>query len=126
MARFKDFEVTSEALWQAKRLCGIRTNTERRVKDMARLAAPFTHPDGNKRYESYVFDIQNNRIVSMVPYDPRNPRVSYWDRVDESVAKHFGDGGPKKSKKGQTKPSQPAAKHAGGTLTLGGKKEAAN
>lgn len=59
-------EVTEVAIRSA-RACGMYGNLKPVLHRMARLAAPFTHPDGNYRFENYVLTIVNNRLLHVVP-----------------------------------------------------------
>ena len=35
------------------------------LQDMVRLSARCTHPEGNRRFEDYIFNVQGNRVTSI-------------------------------------------------------------
>jgi hypothetical protein len=44
---------------------GLTYNIERRLRAMVALAAPITHTRGNRRFEDYVFQVENDEIVAV-------------------------------------------------------------
>jgi len=64
MAESREYTIAPEVLDQAREL-GMYGTVEVRLKKMARLAVPATHPKGNFRYEQVVLKIDQNRVVSI-------------------------------------------------------------
>lgn len=58
------FEVSKEAADQARAL-GMFGDVSDRLIRMARESAPFTHPSGNRRYESFLLTIDDKKIISI-------------------------------------------------------------
>ena len=65
---------------------------------MAHESAPFTHPEGNRRYYSWVFDVRDGEIVGLKRLDADLPmtRVAVKkkdkvtrDIVQRAIEKHF-------------------------------------
>lgn len=73
MPKFREFDVSSTALDQAKRNCGLRTRTESRIKEMARLSIPFDKKRNLKRYESFIFVIEDGVIKEVHRHDFNKP-----------------------------------------------------
>jgi len=77
VSRFREYRVSPRAIEQARTL-GLTGDTEARVKEIARQAAAFTHPDGNWRFEGYVLWIYEGEIRSVCRLR-RGPRHE-WPR----------------------------------------------
>jgi hypothetical protein len=61
-SRFRQYKVSAEARRQARTL-GIRGDVETRVARMARLAARFTHPMANVRYQRFIMRVEGDTIT---------------------------------------------------------------
>ena len=59
---FGDYKVSAEARKQAQTL-GIRGDVEAKVARMARHAAPFTHPMGNRRFERFIMRVEKDIVT---------------------------------------------------------------
>ena len=49
-----------EHVWVKARDLGVLTKKE--LANMVKMSAPATHPQGNRRYEDYIFKIQSNAV----------------------------------------------------------------
>jgi hypothetical protein len=79
MTGFRDFEVSEQAIRDAK-ACGLWGNVEKRLARMAKQAAPFTHPEANRRFESFLLKIENGVVVGVQKFDPNQPVNEKTDR----------------------------------------------
>ena len=68
MKTWRKFEVSQEAIDDAKRL-SLFGDVEKRIARMATRSAPFTHPDGNRRFLNFVFRIEDGCILSCSTLD---------------------------------------------------------
>jgi hypothetical protein len=59
---FRQYKVSPEAPEQAQRL-GIRGDVEAKVARMARHAAPFTHPNANRRFERFIMRVDEDTVT---------------------------------------------------------------
>lgn len=59
---FRKYKVTPEARKQAQAL-GIRGDVEARVARMARMAARFTHPEANWRFQRFIMRIEHGTVT---------------------------------------------------------------
>ena len=67
------FDILPKVKDQAREL-GMFGNIDLRLQHMVKHSAPFTHPDGNRRYEGYVMNIEDHTLVSIQHLEPcRNP-----------------------------------------------------
>ena len=62
----KQYSVDPDVLNSAQRLGLYGETAEARIKEMAKLAAKFTHPDANHRYRQYIMYIEDDGRVSML------------------------------------------------------------
>lgn len=62
--RFREFEVTQQAV-QAGRSIGLCGDIAKRITRMARRAAPITHNQGNWRFDDFVLDIDNGKVLTI-------------------------------------------------------------
>lgn len=62
----KQYSVDPEVLKNAERLGLYGETAEARIKQMAKLAAKFSHPDANHRFRQYIMFIEANGRVSML------------------------------------------------------------
>ena len=81
-----DVEILPEVIDQARRL-GMYGNVSTRLCKMVKQAAPFTHPDGNMRFESFVFRVEESCLVAVTKHDPHLSGseievVSQGDEID--------------------------------------------
>ena len=60
--------MTPEVMDQAREL-GIFGNRETLVRKMARHSAPFTHPDGNRRYEGFILRVEDGMVVNICKHE---------------------------------------------------------
>lgn len=102
---FREFEVSSSALDQARAL-GMFGDVPGRLKRMAQQSAPFTHPDGNRRYESYILKVAGGVVEAIYKFTgqrvgdrravradiPQAPRQAHTGAMVECPDCH-GDGG---------------------------------
>lgn len=66
--------ITAQALAQAAAM-GFGPHADKRIARMARRAAPFSHAQGNRRFEDWVLRIEQGAVVSIVKIPPGEPRV---------------------------------------------------
>ena len=59
---FRHHKVSPEARKQAQAL-GIRGDVEAKVARMARHAAPFTHPNANRRFERFIMRVEADSVT---------------------------------------------------------------
>jgi hypothetical protein len=59
---FRHYKISPEARKQAQTL-GIRGEVEAKVARMARLAAPFTHPMANRRFERFIMHVEKDTVT---------------------------------------------------------------
>lgn len=64
---FHEYKVSDDALKQARTL-GMFGNVRARLAKMAKLSAPFTHPDANRRYEGYLLSIKDDVLVAVTKH----------------------------------------------------------
>jgi hypothetical protein len=69
-----DFELAPEVVHQARQ-AGIIGNVERRVRRMAKFAAPFRHPHGNRRYESFILRVEKGVVTSFCRFNAQTGEV---------------------------------------------------
>lgn len=62
----RQYSVDPEVLKNAEKLGLYGETAEARIKQMAKLAAKFTHPDANHRYRQYIMYIEDDGRVSML------------------------------------------------------------
>lgn len=62
--RFREFYI-SDTVVQAARKLGMFGDVKGRIARMARMSAPFTHPSGNRRFESYVLQIEGTKVLDL-------------------------------------------------------------
>jgi hypothetical protein len=58
------YRVSHEAVKQAREL-GLGGDLVRRLQRMAMRSAPFTHPEGNRRFDTFVLRVTDNEVVSI-------------------------------------------------------------
>jgi hypothetical protein len=68
MSRFREYDVTPQAIAQAKAL-GLWGFTTKRVQRMARRSTPVTTDWGNRRFYDYVLNIQGDKVLSVTRID---------------------------------------------------------
>jgi hypothetical protein len=59
---FRQFKVSAEARKQAQTL-GIRGDIEARVARMTRIAAHFTHPQANRRFQRFIMRVEHGTVT---------------------------------------------------------------
>lgn len=64
----REFTATPEALARAKE-AGVYGNVQKRLQRMAARSAPFTHPAGNRRFQSFVLRIAGDQIIDVSRLD---------------------------------------------------------
>jgi hypothetical protein len=84
---YGDYEIDPVVLIQARRL-GLIGNVEKRVARMAKFAAPFTHPEGNRRFESFILRIEKGVVKSIRKLNVFSGEIEYdvLGRLEERVA----------------------------------------
>lgn len=65
MTSFRAYAVTAPALSSARR-AGLYGRVEARLRKMARLSAPCTHPLGTRRFRQYLFNIEGDKILRVL------------------------------------------------------------
>ncbi len=58
------YRVSEEAQRQAREI-GIGGAVVKRLQRMGMRSAPFTHPEGNRRFDDFVLLVQNKQIVGV-------------------------------------------------------------
>jgi hypothetical protein len=78
----KQFVVAPEAIDQGRRL-GVGEDVATRIARMARRAAPFTHPQGNRRFEDWVLRIDKGVVLAIdkLPAEKEGDRRTVADRA---------------------------------------------
>lgn len=61
---FREVEVTPQAV-QAGRQIGLCGDIAKRIARMARRSAPITHDQGNWRFEGFVLDIEDSKVLTI-------------------------------------------------------------
>lgn len=61
---FRDFIVSDQAVEQARRL-GLTGDHKQELEEMARYAAPFTHPDGNRRFDAWWLRLDEGEVTAV-------------------------------------------------------------
>lgn len=61
---FREVQVTDDAV-RAGRNIGLCGDIAKRIARMARRAAPITHDQGNWRYEEFVLDIEDGKVLAV-------------------------------------------------------------
>ena len=64
MSGFREFNVSAFALDQASSL-GLGDDTQAELRRMAREAAPFTHAEGNRRFEGWWLRLEHGEVVAV-------------------------------------------------------------
>ena len=62
--RFRTYKATPQAVSQA-RWYGVYGDTAKRIARMARRAAPFTHDLGNRRFDQFVLEVEQDEVRSI-------------------------------------------------------------
>jgi hypothetical protein len=65
MIGHRQYDVSDQAMAQAWEL-GITGDVKKRVARMARRSANCSHPEGNRRFEDYIFKIEDGVVKSVV------------------------------------------------------------
>ncbi len=58
------YRVSDQALRQAREI-GIGGAVVKRLQRMGMRSAPYTHPDGNRRFDDFVLSVQGKEIVGV-------------------------------------------------------------
>ena len=66
---FRQYEATQQAVSEARN-AGVFGETEKRLKRMARRAAPVTHPAGNRRYLDFVLLVKDGIVSGVTRLSP--------------------------------------------------------
>lgn len=66
---FREFEVTAQAVAEAKG-AGVCGEVAKRVARMARRAAPFTSSVGNRRFDDFVLNIRDGKVLGVCKLEP--------------------------------------------------------
>ena len=74
MSGFRVFDVADDALREARGL-GMFGNVRARLQKMARSSTPFTHPNGNRRFEGFLLTIEGHTVLGVAPYRVPTPGV---------------------------------------------------
>lgn len=61
---FREVEVTPEAVNAGRRI-GLCGDIAKRIARMARRSAPITHDEGNWRFEDFVLDIEDGKVLGI-------------------------------------------------------------
>lgn len=62
---FREVEVTPKAVAAGRRI-GLAGDIAKRIARMARRAAPITHEQGNWRFEEFVLDIEDSKVIGII------------------------------------------------------------
>ena len=93
----EDVIIEPKVLEQARK-AGLFGNVERRLRKMVFLAAPASFPEGNRRYEGFLFRIEKGVLKEIHTIDPLTEQVQkpVLERLEKRrktlklVEKHFG------------------------------------
>jgi hypothetical protein len=58
------YDVSEIAVQQAKEL-GLGGDLIKRLQRMAMRSAPFTHPEGNRRFDAFVLQVSDSTVVAI-------------------------------------------------------------
>lgn len=61
---FRVFVVADQAVEQARRL-GLTGDHKHELEEMARYAAPFSHPDGNRRFDAWWLRLDDGEVTAV-------------------------------------------------------------
>lgn len=66
----RQFTVSAQAIVEGREL-GLGDDCAQQIAEMARFAAPLTHPLGNRRYEDFVLkiDLGNRNVEGIAKFD---------------------------------------------------------
>lgn len=87
----KEYKIAPEVLARAKELGIYGEHAEARLKNMAKFAARFTHPEANHRFRQYIMFIEADGEVSMFDIMDKDEAAyfnsrTYEERIAESRA----------------------------------------
>lgn len=88
----KEYKISPEVLARAKELGFEGEAGEGQLKQMARLAARFTHPDANHRFRQYILWIEPDGLVTMIDLMDRSETEYYERRTYEERRAEAGSG----------------------------------
>lgn len=63
-SEYRQFTVSDRAFAKGEAL-GIDGDVEARIARMARRSAPYTHPDGNRRFEGFLLTVDGDTVVDI-------------------------------------------------------------
>ena len=66
----KEYVIAKTAIASAKQV-GLFGAVEKVLKNAASHSAPFTHPNGNRRFNNLILEIEGDRVVNVCKYDPQ-------------------------------------------------------
>ena len=92
MSTFREYAVSETALAQARKL-GMYGDVDGKLKKMARLAARFTHPLANRRYQNYLLKIDGDVISDIIKFSP-DELAKYESRTYRERRAGVGPGEP--------------------------------
>jgi hypothetical protein len=87
--QFREFDISPVVFEQARAL-GMYGNVQDRLKDMARRSAPFTHPEGNRRFEGYILMIREGVILAIAKFTGAYHGDRRAKRTDAPATSHAG------------------------------------
>lgn len=96
---YREYEIDPIVFVQARQI-GLIGNLQQRLQRMARRSAPFTHKEGNRRFESYIMRIEKGVVRSIRRFDPETGEVvvdvlgkveqKLRERTMQAIDKHLG------------------------------------
>lgn len=62
----REYKIDLEVLKHVEKIGLYGETVEARLKQMAKLARPFTHPEANRRFRQYIMYIEEDGTVTMI------------------------------------------------------------
>jgi len=88
----REYKIDPEVLKHAEKIGLYGETVEARLKMMAKLSRPFTHPEANRRYEQYIMFIEDDDTVSMIDLMDSAEKEYFLNRTyEERRAETEGD-----------------------------------
>ena len=97
----KQYTIAPHVFAQAENLGIFGETAEARLKQMAKLAARFTHPEANHRWRDFILYIENDGLVTFI------------DTMDKQEARYF-DRRPYEERKAEEDPGEATVEYKDG------------
>lgn len=65
---FQDYKISQQAIEDAKGL-GLSGDVEEQLVEMTKSSAILTYPNANRRYNQFAFNVQDDVVLSVVPFN---------------------------------------------------------